>query len=158
MKPSLDDLALLVTIADQGSFTAAANALGLPKSTVSRRLAELEMLLRTSLFRRSTRSLSLTDEGQRIYDMAKPSIAAADNAARAIAERERLVAGRVSLTTTAAFGQYLIAPHLIRLIASYPGVQINSSFHCRHSLDDYHNALALVLVGDRDFPHRVDCV
>ena len=124
MKPSLDDLALLVTIADQGSFTAAASALGLPKSTVSRRLADLELLLRTSLFRRSTRALSLTDEGRRIYDMAKPSIAAADNAARAIAERERLVAGRVSLTTTAALGQYLIAPHLIKLTAAYPDVQI----------------------------------
>lgn len=124
MTPSLDDLALLVTIADQGSFTAAARALGLPKSTVSRRLADLELLLRTSLFRRSTRALSLTDEGRRIYDMAKPSIAAADNAARAIAERERLVAGRVSLTTTAALGQYLIAPHLIKLTAAYPDVQV----------------------------------
>ena len=124
MKPSLDDLALLVTIADQGSFTAAAGALGLPKSTVSRRLADLELLLRTSLFRRSTRALSLTDEGRRIYDMAKPSIAAADNAARAIAERERLVAGRVSLTTTAALGQYLIAPHLTKLTAAYPDVQV----------------------------------
>lgn len=124
MNPSLDDLALLVTIADAGSFTAAAKALGLPKSTVSRRLAELELLLRISLFRRSTRALSLTDEGQRIYDMAKPSITAAGNAARAIAERERLVAGRVSLTTTAALGQYLIAPHLIALTAAYPDVQV----------------------------------
>src|SRR5260370_34617364 len=123
MKPSLDDLALLVTIADQGSFTAAANALGLPKSTVSRRLADLELLLRTSLFRRSTRALSLTDEGRRIYDMAKPSIAADDNAARAIAERERLVAGRGSLATTAALGQYLVAPHLVQLPAAYPEVQ-----------------------------------
>lgn len=124
MKPSLDDLALLVAIADEGSFTAAAIALGLPKSTVSRRLAELELLLRTSLFRRSTRALSLTDEGRRIYDMAKPSIVAADDAARAIAEREQLVAGRVSLTTTAALGQYLVAPHLIRLTAAYPDVQV----------------------------------
>ena len=124
MKPSLDDLALFVTIADEGSFTAAATALGLPKSTVSRRLADLELLLRTSLVRRSTRALSLTDEGQRIYDMAKPSIAAADNAARSIAERERLVAGRVSLTTTAALGQYLVTPHLIKLTAAYPDVQV----------------------------------
>jgi len=124
MKPSLDDLALLVAIADEGSFTAAATALGLPKSTASRRLAELELLLRTSLFRRSTRALSLTDEGRRIYEMAKPSIAASDNAARAIAERERLVAGRVSLTTTAAVGQYLITPHLIELAAAYPDVQV----------------------------------
>jgi DNA-binding transcriptional LysR family regulator len=124
MRPSLDDLSLLMAIADEGSFTAAATTLGLPKSTVSRRLAELELLLRTSLFRRSTRALSLTDEGQRIYDMAKPSITAADNAARAIAERERLVAGRVSLTTTAALGQYLIAPHLIKLTSAYPDVQV----------------------------------
>lgn len=125
MKPSLDDLALLVTIADEGSFTAAATVLGLPKSTVSRRLAELELLLRTSLFRRSTRSLSITDEGRRIYEMAKPSVMAADTAAQAIAERERLVAGRVSLTTTAALGQYLIAPHLVDLARSYSDVQID---------------------------------
>lgn len=124
MKPSLDDLALFVAIADEGSFTAAATAPGLPKSTVSRRLTDLELLLRTSLFRRSTRALSLTDEGRRIYEMAKPSIAAADSAARAIAERERLVAGRVSLTTTAALGQYLVTPHLIELAAAYPDVQV----------------------------------
>ncbi|MCE2580528.1 LysR family transcriptional regulator [Komagataeibacter sp. FNDCR1] len=65
MKPSLDDLALLVTIAEAGSFTAAAEALGLPKSTVSRRLADLELLLRTSLFRRSTRALSEVDPSVR---------------------------------------------------------------------------------------------
>ncbi len=124
MKPSLDDLAVFVAIADEGGFTAAATALGLPKSTVSRRLADLELLLRTSLFRRSTRALSLTDEGRRIYEMAKPTITAADNAARAIAERERRVAGRVSLTTTAALGQYLVVPHLIKLAAAYPDVQV----------------------------------
>lgn len=125
MKPSLDDLALLVAIADQGSFTSAATLLGLPKSTVSRRLADLEVQLRTSLFRRSTRALSLTDEGRRIYDMAKPAIAAADLAAQAIAERGRAVAGRVSLTTTAALGQYLVAPHLLGLGQRYPDVQID---------------------------------
>lgn len=124
MKPSLDDLALLVTIADEGGFTAAARALGLPKSTVSRRLADLELLLRTSLFQRSTRALSLTDEGRGIYELARPAITAAGDAARAIAERERLVAGRVSLTTTAALGQYLVAPHLAKLTADYPDVQV----------------------------------
>ena len=124
MIPSLDDLALFVTIADQGSFTAAATQLGLPKSTVSRRLADLELLLRTSLFRRSTRALSLTDEGQRIYDMAKPAIGDAENAALAITERERLVSGRVTLTTTAALGQYLVAPHLAKLSAAFPDLQV----------------------------------
>lgn len=124
MKPSLDDLALLVAIADRGGFTSAAKELGLPKSTVSRRLSDLETLLRTSLFRRSTRALSLTDEGRRIYEMAKPAILAADDAAEAIAMRGRLVVGRVTLTTTAALGQYLVAPHLIALAEAYPDLQV----------------------------------
>jgi DNA-binding transcriptional LysR family regulator len=124
MKPSLDDLALLVAIADEGGFTAAANALGLPKSTVSRRLAELELQLRTSLFRRSTRALSLTGDGRRIYELAKPAISAAQDAARSIEKRERLVSGRVSLTTTSALGQYLVAPNLIDLAVNYPDVQV----------------------------------
>ncbi len=124
MQPSLDDLALLVAIADEGGFTAAARALGLPKSTVSRRLADLETGLRTSLFQRSTRALSLTDEGQRIYALAKPAIDAAQDAARAIAEREHVVAGRVTLTTTAAIGQHLIAPHLPALAEHYPALQV----------------------------------
>lgn len=124
MKPSLDDLALLVAIADEGGFTAAARVLGLPKSTVSRRLADLETGLRASLFQRSTRALSLTDEGQRIYGLAKPAIDAAQDAARAIIERERAVSGRVTLTTTAAIGQYLIAPRLPALIERYPALQV----------------------------------
>src|SRR3546814_6222722 len=101
MKPSLDDLALLVTIADEGSFTAAARTMGLPKSTVSRRLADLELLLRTSLLRRPTRALSLTDEGRRLYDLAQPSNTAADNAGQAIAARNTPVAGRVTLPNQA---------------------------------------------------------
>lgn len=124
MQPSLDDLALLVTIADEGGFTAAARTLGLPKSTVSRRLADLETELHASLFRRSTRAMSLTDEGQRIYALAKPAIDAAQDAARAIATREREVAGRVTLTATAAIGQYLIAPRLPALIERHPSLQI----------------------------------
>ncbi|SEI54284.1 DNA-binding transcriptional regulator, LysR family [Sphingobium sp. AP50] len=124
MKPSLDDLALLVAITDQGGFTAAAKELGIPKSTVSRRLSDLEALLGTSLFRRSTRALSLTDEGKRIYEMAKPAILAADEAARAIATRGRVVGGRVTLTTTAALGQYLVAPHLVALSETYSDLQV----------------------------------
>ncbi len=124
MKLSLDDLALLVAIADEGGFTAAARALGLPKSTVSRRLADLETGLRTNLFQRSTRAFSLTDEGQRIYALAKPAIDAAQDAARAIADREQAVTGRVTLTTTAAIGQHLIAPRLPALAERYPALQV----------------------------------
>ncbi len=124
MLPSLDDLLLLVTIADQGSFTAASTELKLPKSTVSRRLADLEAQLGISVFRRSTRALSLTDEGQRIFDIAKPAVLVAQDAARAVAEREKAVSGRVTLTTTAALGEYLVAPRLPALVERYPALQV----------------------------------
>jgi DNA-binding transcriptional LysR family regulator len=124
MKPSLDDLALLIAIADERGFSAAAKSLGLPKSTVSRRLADLETGLRVSLFHRSTRALSLTDSGKEIYGLAKSAIDAAQDAARAIAARGDTISGKVVLTTTAAIGQYLIAPRLPELIARYPSLHV----------------------------------
>lgn len=124
MPPSLDDLLLLVTIADRGGFTAAARELALPKSTVSRRLADLEAQLGVALFHRSTRALSLTDEGRRIHDLARSAIQAAQDAARAVADRERMVAGRVTLTATAALGQHFLAPRMAALTDRFPGLQI----------------------------------
>jgi DNA-binding transcriptional LysR family regulator len=124
MKLSLDDLALLVAIAEQGSFTSASKLLRQPKSTVSRRLADLELQLRVTLFQRTTRAISLTDAGRRIYEIAKPAIDAANDAADAIMQREQAVGGRVVITTTAALGQYLIAPKLPSLIERHPGLQV----------------------------------
>lgn len=124
MLPSIDDLALFVTVADEGGFTAAAIRLGLPKSTVSRRLGELEARLRVTLFHRTTRALSLTDEGRHIYEIVAPAIAAARLAATAVAQRDHRVAGRVVITATAALAQHLIAPRLAAITAAYPEVQI----------------------------------
>ena len=80
-------LATLIAIADNGSFTAAAKSLGLPKSTVSRRLSAYEKSLCISLFNRSTRALSLTDEGVRYYEIAKPVVDAAIDVSRSMMER-----------------------------------------------------------------------
>lgn len=124
MLPSLDDLALFVAVADEGGFTAAATRLSLPKSTVSRRLGDLEARLRVTLFHRTTRALSLTDEGRRIHEIAAPAIAAARLAATAVAQRDQQVAGRVVITATAALAQHLIAPRLAAMTAAYPEVQI----------------------------------
>lgn len=121
---SLDDLALFIAIADHQGITAAARALGLPKSNVSRRLSEYEARLDTTLFHRSTRALSLTEEGHRLYTMAKPAIDAALEVDRSVSESRRGPAGRVRITTTAAFGQHLIAPHIPSLTAAHPHIQL----------------------------------
>lgn len=63
----IDDLKLFTKVVQLGSFTAAANALDLPRANVSRRIGELERYLGTQLFHRTTRSLSLTNKGDAYY-------------------------------------------------------------------------------------------
>jgi DNA-binding transcriptional LysR family regulator len=124
MNAALDDLLLLVTIADQGSFTAAARQLSLPKSTLSRRLSAYEAQLGTTLFHRSTRALALTEDGARFYALAKPVIDAARDVADQLLENQTEPAGRVTLTTTAALGQYLVAPQLCPLLDAHRQLRV----------------------------------
>ncbi|MDG2609601.1 LysR family transcriptional regulator, partial [Vibrio parahaemolyticus] len=63
----IDELKLFIKVVDLGSFTAAANALDLPRANVSRRIGELEQSLGAQLFHRTTRSLSLTNNGEAYY-------------------------------------------------------------------------------------------
>jgi DNA-binding transcriptional LysR family regulator len=61
--PSLDDIRLFIAVAQDGGFAPAARRLGVPLSTVSRRVAVLETVLGVQLFRRTTRTVRLTEEG-----------------------------------------------------------------------------------------------
>jgi DNA-binding transcriptional LysR family regulator len=124
MSLNLDNMAIFVAIADAGGFTAAARALGLPKSTVSRRLSEYERSLGIALFNRSTRSLSLTDEGVHYYSNAKPVVDAAIDVGRTMTDRSTEPAGLIRLTATAAIGQYLLAPALNAFLDQHQDLQI----------------------------------
>ena len=72
---ALDDVAIFLAVAECGSFVGAARRLGMPQSSVSRRVAALEKQVGTSLVRRTTRSLSLTLEGQRLVEACAPPVA-----------------------------------------------------------------------------------
>src|SRR5215475_12657036 len=64
----LNEIAVFTRVVQAGSFTAAAKALGMPKSTVSRKVADLEARLDARLLQRTTRKLSLTDAGRTYFD------------------------------------------------------------------------------------------
>ena len=64
----LNEMAIFVRVVESGSFTGAAKALGLPKSTVSRKITQLEERLGVRLIQRTTRSLSLTDTGSAYHE------------------------------------------------------------------------------------------
>lgn len=72
---ALDDVTVFLTVAECGSFIGAARRLGMPQSSVSRRVAALEKHLGTLLLQRTTRSLSLTPEGRRLVEACVPPVA-----------------------------------------------------------------------------------
>ena len=75
-------------VVQAGSFTAAAAGLGMPKSTVSRKVAELEERLDARLLNRTTRKLSLTDVGRTYYDYCARIVAEIEDAERAVRSLE----------------------------------------------------------------------
>jgi DNA-binding transcriptional LysR family regulator len=109
---NLDDLALFVAIVDGGSLAAAARSEGLPKSSVTRRLAGLETRVQARLLQRSTRQLSLTEAGRRLYERLRPVVAAARAAESELMSEAPEPEGVLRITATGAFGRLFIAPLL----------------------------------------------
>ena len=82
----LNDIPVFLKVAQLGSFTAAGRALGLPKTTVSRRVSRLEEAVGVRLIQRTTRSLSLTPAGRRFFDESQQAIAMVEEAGRRTAD------------------------------------------------------------------------
>ena len=115
---------VLVRVVQTGSFRNAARALGMPKSTVSRKVAELEERLGAQLLLRTTRSLALTDAGAAFVEEAEAAIARLEAAEAAVAEQQRAPRGRLRVTTTIPLGQAFLAPLVAEFLDAYPGVEV----------------------------------
>ena len=89
----LESIAAFSAIAEAGSITGAARRLALSKSVVSERLTELERVLGTKLVRRTTRKLSLTDDGKTFYERAKQILRDVESAASELTERRGTLTG-----------------------------------------------------------------
>ena len=109
-------------VALTGSFTAAAADLGMPKSTVSRKITELEARLKARLLNRTTRKVSLTDVGRTYYDYCARIVAEIDDAERAVTNLQEIPRGILRVTTgpNVAF----LAPILNDYMQRYPEVRI----------------------------------
>ena len=94
----LNEILVFTRVVQAGSFTAAARALGAPKSTVSRKVLDLEERLGSRLLQRTTRKLSLTDVGRTYYEYCARSIAELEAAERAVSELEQAPRGLLRVT------------------------------------------------------------
>jgi DNA-binding transcriptional LysR family regulator len=95
----LNEILVFTRVVQAGSFTAAAAELGMPKSTVSRKVTELEERLRARLLQRTTRKLGLTDVGRTYYDYCARIVAEIEDADRAVSSLQAEPRGLLRITT-----------------------------------------------------------
>ena len=120
----LDDLPIFVAIAEQGSITAAADVLAVPKSTVSTVLARLERDLGVRLMARTSRNLRLTAEGGTFLRHAQAILEQAREADTTMAGMRAEPTGRLAVALPPAFCQEIVAPRLAAFRARYPRIAL----------------------------------
>ena len=118
----LNEIFVLAKVVEAGSFIGASRALEMPKSTVSRKVAELEERLGARLLQRTTRKLSLTDVGQAFYQHAARVVAEAEEAELVVGRMQEVPRGLLRVTTPLNFGY--LGPVVASFLARYPEVQI----------------------------------
>ncbi len=121
----LNDLYFFTLVVDKGSFTQASQSIGITKSRISRRIAQLEEQLGVRLLHRSTRKLMLTDIGQVFYQHCKAMVSEAQAAQEAAEQVQLKPRGRIRVTCPALFAQSPLAPLITDFMKRYPEVQIS---------------------------------
>ncbi|MGK5021737.1 LysR substrate-binding domain-containing protein [Janthinobacterium sp. LB2P10] len=129
---SLDRLGIFIAIVDAGSLTAAAAVLGQSKAVVSFNLKQLEVELGVLLLTRSTRSLALTDVGQRFYEDCQRVLSEAYGAIETARQGHQSLRGTLRLSTTVEYASRTVIPALIAFAAAHPQLQIQHASSSSH--------------------------
>lgn len=114
-----------VAVAEQQSFTAAAQKLGLSVAQVSRNVSELEKRLAVKLLYRSTRRVSLTEEGSLYLQHCRHLVQSLDEANRTMSDLKIVPQGTLKITAPVYFGESRIAPVLHDFLAEYPEMELD---------------------------------
>ncbi|MEW6037732.1 MAG: LysR substrate-binding domain-containing protein [Pseudomonadota bacterium] len=126
-----NDLCLFAMVADRGSFSRAAECLGLPKSTVSRRISRLENQLGERLLQRTTRKLILTEMGLALLDHARHVAEEVEAAAALAQHRQAQPSGVLRISMPNDFANLVLAPMLSAFVERYPKVSLELDLSAR---------------------------
>lgn len=121
----IPDVEVFSAIAESGSLSAAARRLGLAPMTVSRRLATLEGELGVRLFHRTTRSVSLTTEGETFLPFATTLLEASEGARVSLKSNAGAASGVLKVTAPTVFGQAVIMPLIPALLEEHPALRVD---------------------------------
>ncbi|MEI4961619.1 LysR family transcriptional regulator [Aeromonas caviae] len=130
----IEEFYLFVKVVQEGGFSHAAAALGMPTGTISRRISQLEEQLGCSLLHRSTRKLRLTDEGLRYYERLCTPLAEIEQATGEIRGEETDISGLIRLAAPIALSNTILVDMLADFGLRYPGVQFDIRQSNDHAL------------------------
>jgi len=124
MEHDLNDMMVFLAVVEMGSFTLAADKLGIPKANVSRKVSRLEQQLAVTLLERSTRSQHLTEAGSRYLIHCKRVHEELDLATASVSEILHSYKGEIKVGASVASGQQILRPALAKFMHQYPELKV----------------------------------
>ncbi|MDP6571960.1 MAG: LysR family transcriptional regulator [Rhodospirillales bacterium] len=128
---NLADMAVFVKVVEAHGFSAAARRLRLSKSAVSKRVSRLEERLGARLLNRTTRRLSLTEEGSAFHQRAKSILADIEEAEQAVSRLHAVPRGTLRVSAPMSFGTLHLAPAVPDFMARYPDLRVDIALNDR---------------------------
>jgi DNA-binding transcriptional LysR family regulator len=120
----LNQMMAFVRVIKEGSFSKAAAGMGVPKSTISHRVQELEKRLGVGLLRRTTRQLHLTPAGESYYKRALVLLQDLELLEEQTKSEQNLAQGRLKFTAPSEMGNTMLAPFLCEFVREYPLIEL----------------------------------
>lgn len=130
----LEALKIFVAVAESGSFNGAASRLGIAPPVVSRSIKNLEQRLKTSLFKRTTRKISITPDGDWLLQRARQTMENLEGIQAHFLDRQTEPEGQITLDAATPFALHIIAPVISNFLSTYPKVEI--SLECNEAVTD----------------------
>jgi DNA-binding transcriptional LysR family regulator len=124
MASDLNDTLIFAKVVEKSGFVAAARALGIPKTTVSRKVQELEQRLGARLLKRTTRNIGLTEAGQAYFEHCKNIVRELAEAEAAVAQLQGAPRGWLRVAAPYTLGARLVTPLLAEFLARFPDIRI----------------------------------
>jgi DNA-binding transcriptional LysR family regulator len=119
------ELNAFIAVVEAGGFSAAARRAGGSQAAFSKAVGALERRLGVALFNRSTRSVTLTDQGQMYYDRTKPLIDEMDDADNELTSSTQTVSGPIRIAAASTFGRLHVLPLIPDLLSLNPGLRVD---------------------------------
>ncbi|MCW8877413.1 MAG: LysR family transcriptional regulator [Kangiellaceae bacterium] len=131
---NLNDIKVFINVVEAGSFAGAGKALDMPSTTVSRKVLALEACLGVKLLHRSTRKLSLTEEGSHYFQLCQQHLVALEEANALITQAQSKPKGKIRITSPLDFAIRYVQPWITEFLREYPEISIELD-----TSDDYVN-------------------